>query len=351
MRGLWSRLVGWFVLGVLCARLGTAQGTREGQDRIWVVPAVQPSAWQPFPIEVRTGSFVNLTNQSVTWQSTVSAAAADGTKEQDLPPTSEIPVDRVAAWELSAPNASAVKAIEFETAQQWRDAGRQWLIAATEEQNAKRWWLMARAWEPLMRVGEYNAVLEVIKQHSLVERVPILAAELPIDWHEKANQPQKLDQALSRLSSPSAAVRLVACSWLIGTEHAAKAEAELRKLATENGSPLMKSLAQIVAWRLGTEGTEASRFRDRFLQIKKLPVAVQAGPLILLGAEADRAFEAGQRADRSLAERAVEHYLEGATLYSVAEVDRRWAILRAAELCQRLGREADAVNLRQRLGL
>ena len=158
----------------------------------------------------------------------------------------------------------------------------------------------------------------------------------PLLWIPGEKVPERALKTAQRwLGSREPMERLLAGSWLLETEHQAKAMAVLERLQTLTDQRI-RWLARAQAWRvhaIDAKEEEIVRFRSL---IDKMPPAVRGGPQYLLGLAYERA---GNPEEAALA------YLWAPFVYAAPSNVRADATWRAAQACEQLGFADDAGKL------
>lgn len=155
-------------------------------------------------------------------------------------------------------------------------------------------WLSMVAAQAAWRSGRSELALELISQVDLRPLPPLVLAWLPIQWDSAPTPRDAINAASARLTNPSAAVRLVAASWLLETRRG-QASQVLRLLESDESRSDIARLARMVTRRTASP-PEVAELADRWLEeLRSLPLVFQVGPTVMLMHK----FQASGKHDRS----------------------------------------------------
>lgn len=143
-------------------------------------------------------------------------------------------------------------------------------------------WLSMLAAQAAMRSGRGEIAIELVKQLDARPLPLIVWALLPVDWTGKAGN--ELQQAaLQGARADSAAVKLVAASWLLRSpEYRSAAETALRRLADQTDRPALAHIAGMLLWRTKSPVELQANILRWENEIGDLPMSLQAGPMASL---------------------------------------------------------------------
>lgn len=142
------------------------------------------------------------------------------------------------------------------------------------------------------RSGRGKIALELVSQLDRRPLPPMVVGWLPIQWQRPAAAIPDDAAALERLTDPSAAVRVVAASWLITSDHRTEAIQSLRQLTGKSvnvNDQFLRPLAAALLWRVATPVQVKASSQQWLEQIESLPMCMQTGPLISLSEKLDTA--------------------------------------------------------------
>ena len=155
-------------------------------------------------------------------------------------------------------------------------------------------WLSMLAANAAWRSRRSKIALELVGQLDTRPLPPMITAWLPIDWDGSVRAPGAVQTAQERINDKSAAVRLVAASWLLSSPARAQATQTLKQLAVDNQRPGIARLAEVLTWRAATPPEVKENAAAWQTKVDALPMAVQTGPLQTL---AEKFNSAGLEAD------------------------------------------------------
>ena len=152
------------------------------------------------------------------------------------------------------------------------------------------------------RSGRGKIALELVSQLDRRPLPPMVIGWLPIQWHRAATGAADDTAAIERLSDPSAAVRLVAASWLIASDKRTEAIRTLRQLSAQSATAndqagndqagndhFVRPLAAALLWRVATPVQAKASSQQWLAQIESMPMCMQTGPTIALAEKLDSA--------------------------------------------------------------
>lgn len=322
-------LIGLFILG---ATIATAAA--DSPDRIRYTPerldrSDRPShrtdAWIPQPLITVIGAIESFDRQSL----------------QILPDDAEeplrLPSDRLLLVEPGWEDADAIAGLDAYRQAAYKEAIPRLLEAIKRRPTAwRQQWLSVRMAVAAYEANRYPAVLELIAQLDRSRLPAVMVGQLPIEWHHTSPNPQRTAAAKSTLAASEPLVRLTAASMLLGGTDSATAEATLRRLSQEGTQPLKARLADALLWRQTPPPETKNEFPRWKQKIKRLPIAVRWGPMMVV---AERLQAAGEQ------EQALEWWLAAGLLAPQAEHPAAVrARRRAAELLEQMGLPADGIE-------
>lgn len=238
-------------------------------DRIWLQPQRPTSTesdWYPRAIEVREGQVIVFDAKQLKIlctgdeAETVIASARVIWIEPD--PVSDLEREAAELFEQGEHAASLLKLPEI--LKQRPPVWRQQKITMFAAVNA---WLSGRA----------SIALELVGQ---LDRRPLplaVIAWLPVAWENGAQSAETCGAAKQRLEDPSAAVRLVAASWLLSSPDRNQAIDVLKALQQDTRVEISR-LAEVLLWRTTPPpqvGDAAVQWQQR---LDALPMVLQPGP-------------------------------------------------------------------------
>lgn len=244
-------------------------------DRIWLEPSrskVGQGDWYPRSIEVFSGSVVALDAE----QFRVIPAGQNAETVKSAARVLWVEPEQVSDLEKSLINffkqgkytqsLSGLPAALKSRPPVWRQ---QWLTMLS----ANSAWLGGRAPVALELVGQLD-------RRSLPAMV---LAWLPIAWENGAQPPLVVRAAKERAQDSSAAVRLVAASWLLSSAARNQGLQIINELVKDSEtSKDISQLARILSWRVTPPPQVAALRATWEKQIAALPMAMQTGPSRLL---------------------------------------------------------------------
>jgi len=246
-----------------------------GADRIWLEPApttVVQGDWFPRNIEIVSGRVVALDSkqfrvipQGQTAETATSAARVLWIEPDQVSDLEREMVNLFKQGKYAQSLSILPDALKGRPAV-WRQ---QWLTMLSANS----------AWKS----GRASIALELVGQ---LDRRPLPAmvlAWLPIAWENGAQSAAVVRAAKERVQDSSAAVRLVAASWLLSSTDRNQALQIINELVKDSGtSKEISQLARILSWRVTPPPQVAALRKTWEKQIDALPMAVQTGPTRLL---------------------------------------------------------------------
>jgi hypothetical protein len=276
---------------------GTAQ-TRE-VDRVWYEPPANSSArsnWLPRQLEFAAGTIVKFDRERM-----------------ELDPIGEsqptmIPSERIIWIEPKYSSELGSQGMQEFSDRRFPEAVPK-LFAAIELRPEvwEQQWLTVHLALAAYKVEKYTATLGIVESWSASQPPVPLLGLLPIRWTTKSVSATAIAAARQKLESPENVERLVAASWLLGSpEDQSRAEQTLEKLTNDRRQREVSQLAEAVLWRRTPVPRIESVVEGWLRKIDTMPIALQAGPLLVV---ADRL-----RAINEI-DRAKELYLSIVLLY------------------------------------
>jgi hypothetical protein len=119
----------------------------------------------------------------------------------------------------------------------------------------------------------------------------LLRSAIPLPWSDELLDSGKgvRDMAVSWIQSEQSEMQLLGASWLIGSDQNAAAIERLRRLA-EQEDPMISQYAKVQLWRTVPPSEIESVHFGKWVALRdSLPLALQAGPTMLLGHRLDQA--------------------------------------------------------------
>ena len=244
-------------------------------DRIWLEPAPRTVAegdWFPRNIEVLSGRVVALDAEQFrvvrdgqAAETVTSAARVLWIEPDQVSDLETEMINRFKQGDYAESLSGLPDALKNRPAV-WRQ---QWLTMLSANS----------AW----KVGRPTIALELVGQ---LDRRPLPAmvlAWLPIAWENGAQPAAVVQSAKQRVQDSSAAVRLVAASWLLSSADRNQGLQIINELVKDPGtSKAISQLAKVLSWRVTPPPQVGSLRTNWEKQIDALPLAVQTGPTRLL---------------------------------------------------------------------
>ncbi len=241
------------------------------EDRIWLSPSrptAVDSTWYARPITQRLGEVIHLDHQQLRFK-------AKGHSNEML-----VAAERVLWIESDNLPIQATKAIELYRAGAFGESIRPFIDALQQRPPVwRQQWLSMMAADAAWRSARPTIALELVSQLDGRPMPPIVIAQLPVDWDGSVVDRTNETAAIEKLESPSAAVRLVAASWLVKSRSRRQAVAVLQQLALDNQRPTIARLAEIVSWRATLPPQVAGNANAWQTKVDALPIVLQTGPL------------------------------------------------------------------------
>ncbi len=244
------------------------------QDRIWLEPqrpTESQSRWYPRSIETRSGKIIRFDASQL-------QIVVDGDEVATL-----IAATRVLWVEPGDRSPAELAALQLFADGQYAQSVRPLLdVLAQRPPVWRQQWLSMTAAYAAWRSSRGAIAIELVSQLDKRPLAPLTIGWLPIAWRGGAPQPEAIDAAQKRLTDPSPAVRLVAASWLLSSQHRSPATAVLQQLAVNDERPLIAVLAEAVLWRVATPPQVVESIGDWQQKLDSLPMVLQVGPTITL---------------------------------------------------------------------
>lgn len=260
----------------------------QAADRIWLEPQRPTSLqsdWYPRAIETRSGKVLefdaNQLRVMVTGDEVATTVAASRVLWIEPGNVSQLEAEAIKLF-VSGDYANSLVQLPDVLKQRppvWRQ---QWITMLAA----------CAAWKS----GRSKIALELVSQLDRRSLPPIALAWMPVAWQNGAQPADAVSEARNRLVDASAAVQLVAASWLLSSPDRSSASAVLKKLQTQDRSDIAQ-LAEILLWRTATPPQVIERVQDWQRKVDALPMVLQIGPTETL---IDKLRSAGQadQADR-----------------------------------------------------
>ncbi len=256
---------------VAFAAISTTQAvTAQTADRVWLEPlrptSVQ-SDWYPRAIEIRSGEVLEFNASElrllVAGDEAVTTVAASRVLWIEPGNISELEVEAIKLF-VAGEHAQSLAKLPSVLKQRppvWRQ---QWITMLAA----------CAAWKS----GRSKIALELVSQLDRRPLPPIALAWLPVAWQNGAQTADAMTEAKNRLADSSAAVQLVAASWLLSSSpDRNQASAVLKKLQTQDRADIAR-LAEILLWRTATPPQVIESAESWQSKVDALPMVLQIGP-------------------------------------------------------------------------
>lgn len=242
-----------------------------GQDRIWLAPsrpAKSDSTWNAQPIKQIGGKITQLDNKQL-------RVIVAGDEAETL-----AAAHRVIWIESAGVSNTEATALKLFAEGEYAKSLRPLLDAIGEKPPVwRQQWLSIMASVAAWRGSQGRISLELVAQLDARPLAPLIVAWLPVDWDGSTKPVGSIAAAKERLTDKSAAVRLVAASWLVSSPHRDQAVAMLDQLALDNQRPVVARLAEIVRWRTATPPQIQQQVDAWQSKVDALPIVLQTGPM------------------------------------------------------------------------
>ncbi|WP_442508293.1 hypothetical protein SH528x_007258 [Novipirellula sp. SH528] len=245
-------------------------------DKVWLEPTRPTAAqsdWYPQAIQTHMSEIIALDAKQLTMR------MAGDEKESLFAAHRVIWIEPA---DVGEKQAGAIKLFE----QKKYDMALRGLLDSLSERPPvwRQQWLSMVAAQAAWRSSRGAIALELVSQLDRRPLPPITLAWLPIAWRNQRgiSGAATTDAALNRLDDPSAAVRLVAASWLLSTNRREAATGTLKTLSADNARPVIARLAETVLWRTTPPpevAAAAARWQER---LDALPIVLQVGPTVAI---------------------------------------------------------------------
>ena len=256
-------------------------------DQVWLAPqrpTKADSTWYPRPVRVIEGEIQDFDARQ--FQILVRG---------DTKP-SRFAAHRVAWVEVSERSDLESKAISLFSNGKYNESLRPFISAIEKRPPVwRQQWLSMMAAQAAWRGGKGEISLELVSQLDGRPLPTLVQSWLPIDWDGKVRDARGQaivdeDAALSRIDDDSAAVRLVAASWLLSTSDSRKrAITALNGLQVEDKRPIIARLAEAVLWRAAPPPEVLTSSNTWQQRINQFPMVLQTGPTKTLAVVCERA--------------------------------------------------------------
>lgn len=251
-------------------------------DRVWLEPqrpTSMQSDWYPRSIQVRSGTVLEFTATElqllVSGDEEVTKVAASRVLWIEPGNTSELELEAVKLYVAGdyARSLAQLPSILKQRPPIWRQ---QWITMLAA----------CAAWKS----DRGKIALELVSQLDRRPLPPIALAWLPVAWKNAPQSVISVNEARQRLTDSSAAVQLVAASWLLSSPDRGPATAVLKKLQTQDRADIA-GLAEILLWRIATPPQVVASAQSWQNKVDALPMVLQIGPMQTL---IDKLRSAGQ---------------------------------------------------------
>ncbi|NND99672.1 MAG: hypothetical protein HKN47_20330 [Pirellulaceae bacterium] len=248
-----------------------ADGASNAADHVWIAPAKPTAAegtWYPKAIEQLRGKVILLDAKQLRFQ-------VDGDEAETL--IAAYRVLWITSDDLSDKETLALKLF---ASGQYQQSLRPFIDSLADRppvwrQQSNSMMAAMAAW----RSNQAALALELVSQLDSRPLAPLTIAWLPVDWNGGKSSPSLVDAAKAELDNPSAAVRLVASSWLISSPARTQARQTLGRLAIDNQRPIVARLAEILSWRMVPPPEVGDALPTWQAKIDALPLVLQTGPI------------------------------------------------------------------------
>lgn len=253
---------------VVCG--GAALAQEKPVDLVWLEPprpTSMQSDWYPQAIEKLRGTVVDLDAKQlrcvVAGDEAETIVAAHRVLHIEPAGQTELASEAIRLYEAGeyAQSLSKLPAVLQERPPVWRQ---QWLTMTAA----------SAAWKS----GRGEIALELVAQLDKRPLAPLVLSRLPIAWVNSRQPADTINQARERLDDPSAAVQLVAASWLLFGSDRNSAQGALKNLQASQRSEIA-ALAEILLWRTATPPEVQQMHAKWESKINRLPMVLQDGPM------------------------------------------------------------------------
>ena len=243
-------------------------------DVVWLAPSKNTDAqtgWYPKPVTKVLGKVVTLDNKQL-------AVLIVG---DEVP--SRMAAYRVLWIEPGKRSQTESNALQLFADRDYASALRPLLDSLEDRPPVwRQQWLSMLAAYAARQSDRGEIALELVGQLDARPLPPYVLAWLPVEWRNSRQSAASIEAAKTKLNSQSAAVRLVAASWLIGSSHRDAAETTLKRLSNDGKRPFIAQLAEAVLWRAATPPQIAAQSATLQERLDSLPMVLQTGPMITL---------------------------------------------------------------------
>ncbi|MCG8649531.1 MAG: hypothetical protein MI861_06850 [Pirellulales bacterium] len=264
-------------IGLLLSMLVSVAASAQSADRVWLEPqrpSESQSRWYPRSVSHLSGKILQLDDRQL-------RLIVTGDEAESL-----LAAGRVLWIEYGELSKDESHALRLFAEAKYGDSVRPLLDALSQRPPIwRQQWLSMLAAHAAWRSSRATIALELVSQLDQRPLAPLIIAMLPVSWYNERLSPETIDAAQARLTDPSAAVRLVAASWLIATPRRSQATAVLKQLALDNGRPTLARLAETLLWRLATPPQVLQSAEQWQQKLDALPMVLQVGPTITLAAK------------------------------------------------------------------
>jgi hypothetical protein len=339
-------IVGWSVFSTFYGEIGNAQqegGTselyRQAMDKlgaesriVWLESgSLSLERWEP-------GRSIELRGVVVEWEPTRLVIL-----RKDTAGPSTFPGDQVIGIEPGWKDESFVEVHRLFGEQQFSEVIRTGQ-AALKAPSIPRWQqrlLVAEMVQSACALGQWQVAGKIYSVLAQDTPPQLLASVIPLPWSDELLSAGKSmrEPAMGWLQASEPELQLLGATWLLGSDQNGSAIEMLLRLA-KHESTMISGYAQAQLWRTVLPSEIESIHFGKWVGLRdKLPIALQAGPTMLLG----------HRLDQSGAwELAVAEWLRIASLHSERYHLKTKAIERAIATCRAAGAgdQADRIAAR-----
>lgn len=233
-------------------------------------------------------SFIEVQAVVVSWEADQLVVVKPGANG-----TSSFPGDLVAGIEPNWKSPAYAQVHELFKQHKFREVLQQGQ-AALAMPDIPRWQqriVVAEMIDSAVALEQYAVAARIFKILAQDTSPELLLSRIPLPWTDELTQatPALTQEALAGLENNSPAMQLLGAAWLLGGEHRLVAIEKLKSIAA-SGDSLMASYAKSQLWRLvAPEEVFSTGFAQWTALRDQLPLALQAGPSMLLAHRLDQA--------------------------------------------------------------
>ncbi len=263
-----------FCWPLVCLITDVAVAQSTSADRVWLAPGKKTAAqsdWYPQSIKVISGKVDSLNDKRL-------AILISGDEA-----LSRFAAHRVIWIEPGAMSEKEAAALKLFADGDFAGALRPLIDSLSERPPVwRQQWLSMLAADAAKRSSRGEIALELVSQLDARPLAPYVLAWLPLAWESRPPPAASIQAARGRIDDDSAAVKLVAASWLLSSPSRGDGSRVLKQLSLDPSRPMIAKLAAAVLWRTATPpqvAENASRWQQA---VDQLPIVLQTGPMIAL---------------------------------------------------------------------